>query len=35
MARALQIANQQLTQVRKQNKVLEGTVAVQNSNMEK
>lgn len=30
MARALQIANQQLTQVRKQNKVLEGTVAVQN-----
>lgn len=30
MARALQFANQQLTQVRNQNKVLEGTVAVQN-----
>ena len=30
MARALQFANQQLTHVRNQNKVLEGTVAVQN-----
>lgn len=30
MARALQFANQQLTQVRHQNKVLEGTVAIQN-----
>lgn len=30
MARALQFANQQLNQVRNQNKVLEGTIAVQN-----
>ena len=30
MARALQFANQQLNQVRNQNKLLEGTIAVQN-----